>query len=220
MLSGGREARGPDKDNPGKTKVLHWPGHVSLLIDDHWVGRYDNSMTTYVSWWPSGENRQLTKSEKLESGIAGMRVADAGPKNHFVADMLGEKYLPDNIVRLTATAGQQLQMMAAWASIRTEANASYRPLYHNCSTIVAQVLQAAGFNSGKWSFWTDHSMVWTPNKVLKFAMAAGGTGMTWAELYTELQGAGLNYSHWGNQRRARDNRYCKSGVDCVNTYPT
>jgi hypothetical protein len=82
-----------------------------------------------------------------------------------------------------------------------------------------RVLRAGCYDTGRWSFWTDHSLVWTPNKVFKFALAAGGAEMTWAEFYPELEKAGVNYGSWGNQRQARDNRYCGTGVDCANKYP-
>jgi len=214
MLPGGRETT-----HAKSGRVLHWPGHASLLIDDVWIGRYDDSVTSYVSWWP-GAPKELSRHEKIESKIANMKVSKGSPKNHFCSDMIGEKYLPDNIVRLPATESQQNNMKAKWADIRRKPDASYRALYKNCATIVARVLRAGKFNTGRLSFWTEHSLVWTPNKVLKFAVAAGGKAMTWAELYPELQSVGVTYSDWGGTQKARDNRYCSSGVECANNYPT
>jgi hypothetical protein len=214
MLPGGREAR-----HATKNKVLHWPGHASLLIDDQWTDQYTSMSASYVSWWP-GAQRDLSFGEKLESKTAGMKVATASQKNHFRSDMIGEGYLPDNIVRIAASEAQQQAMKAKWADIRGKPNASYRALYKNCSTIVARVLRAGKFKTGKLSFWTDHSLVWNPNKILTFALAAGGVQMTWTQFYPELEAVGVNYSSWGGTRKSRDSRYSSTGVECVNNYPT
>ena len=212
MLAGGREAV-----NPRTNKVVHWPGHTSMLIDDVWHGRYEASSPNYVSWWPSGAASSNARwGMGLESSIAGMRVGGGAPKTNFISDVIGEKYLPDHIIRINTTVAQQQLMVAKWMAIREKQGANYRALYKNCSTIVARVMRAGDISTGASNFWRAHALVWTPNKIKEYALAAGGVSMTWAALYTEINTATqVTYSDWGGQKKARDRRYCSSGAECV-----
>ena len=211
MLAGGREAI-----NPRTQKVVHWPGHASLLIDDVWVNRYDDSSATYVSWWPGMKIAEAknTIGFRMESATAGMKVAMGKPKTNFVGDMTSEGYLPDHIIRLKTTANQQRDMQAKWASIREKEGAHYRALYKNCGTIVARVMRAGNISAGKTAFWYEHALVWTPNKVKDYAMAAGGAPVKWDALFAEMNAAGVTYSDWGGKKTGRDKRYSSCGVAC------
>jgi hypothetical protein len=216
MLPGGRSAV-----NTRTGQTVHWPGHASLLIDDVWHNRYDDSSATYVSWWPGLRTTEANTGRtdralfSMESRVAGMRVAFGSPKTNFVGDMMGEKYLPDHIIRIAVTPAKQQLMMSKWASIRTKDGAHYRALYKNCSTIVARIMREGGLSTGLNNFWRAHSLVWTPNKIKEYALGAGGKSMTWAALYAEMSQCGVKYSDWGGQTRARDRRYCSSGAECV-----
>jgi len=68
--------------------------------------------------------------------------------------------------------------------------------------------------AGATGFWREHSLVWTPKKILEYALAAGGGRLSWAALYAELNAAGVKYSDWGGKNTGRDQRYSSTGVDC------
>ncbi len=203
MLPGGRS-----KCAEGKTRK--WPGHSCMNIGDVWLPFGGDNVDNYVSWWPGGKRETGTKA-RMEGAKGGGVTAKASPKTNFCLDVMAERYLPDHIIRLPSDPGKVTKMQAAWNEIRGKDDAHYRFLYKNCSTIVARVLRAGGFSA---SLWSDHSLVWTPNKVKKFADGAGGTRLTWAALLAELKGVGVTETDLGGIRQARDRRFCTSGAPC------
>jgi hypothetical protein len=75
-------------------------------------------------------------------------------------------------------------MKAKWQSVRLKANAHYKFLRKNCSTIVARVLSAAT----PW-YKTPKHVIWAPTDIRDFAMNLG-TAMLWSDFINELSRAG------------------------------
>ena len=189
MLPGGRARH---------TNGHDWCGHAALLIGDNWGPFAGATGDNYVSWWPQGE-----------AGPLDTRPAATNP--HLVNDINAERYLPDHFIQLPDRAVDVLEMRATWNAIRAPGG-QYRMVRNNCSTIVARVMRSGGYTAGGLlsAMWYDHSCVWTPNKVRKFALRAGGTTMLWSTVRTALTNLGIPAEQYGANRQVRDGQFCTS----------
>jgi hypothetical protein len=180
-----------------------WTGHSSMSIDDIFAdnraltndGEVDDSSTAlaqgnsrFVSVWPGSTQ------------LSGPKANSAGPhpfmrdcwkpcidymatcKPSIFADVALEGYAPDHVIRITGLSVSK--MKAKWQSIRLKANAHYKFLRKNCSTIVARVLSAAT----PW-YKTPTHVIWSPTDIRDFGMKLGTT-MLWSDFIDELAGTG------------------------------
>lgn len=164
-----------------------WVGHASMNISDTLdplgnglLGDWDN----HVSWVPADVDGVAEKRVKGYAASSG-----GGNLSHIVHDVQYETYWPDHVIHIPDAGRDLLRAQAVWNEIRNRPRATYKMLTESCSTVVARVMRAAGFSGNAW---TDHSLIWTPIKVRKFALAAGGTYLTFAQFAGHLVNAGLN----------------------------
>jgi len=200
----------------GKT----WSGHASMNIGDDFSGlKNGNIQGTYVSWWP----KKRAKFEVGEVIKAAFKFKKKGTTNlDFVLDCHSEGFLPDHIISIPTTGGQEERMMSAWMQVYHVNEEKYSNLRNNCSTIVSRVLHAAGIGAEKWS--ENHHSFWTPACIRILARSAKGTFLSWKkfnELQKETSGADFARYVYDPQGRglvhvdeARSGYYCSTGVPC------
>ena len=178
-----------------------WTGHSSLSISENYTDTrplvqdatdarkmvVDDShqdlvagTDDYVSFWPgtmtdAGPKNAFTFNDGWKFGVKFMAMS----KPSIFADVALEGYAPDHVLRIKNLDVQK--MVAKWRSIRSKPNASYKFLRKNCSTIVAEVLQAVS----PW-YKTPRHQVWTPCDVRDFAMNLGKP-MLWSDFIDELE---------------------------------
>ena len=178
-----------------------WTGHSSLSITENYADSrqlvaddndpnkqvVDGSSANlvagtddYVSFWPGsmtdrGPKNAFTFNDGWKFGVKFMAMS----KPSIFADVALEGYAPDHVIRINGLA--VTKMVAKWRSIRGKANASYKFLRKNCSTIVAEVLQTVS----PW-YKTPHHQVWTPCDVRDFALKLGQP-MLWSDFIDELE---------------------------------
>jgi hypothetical protein len=188
---------------PWKGHDHTWTGHSSLCITDNFVDTralvasdddptkmvVDGSSTDlvqggddFVSFWPgnmdnAGPKDAQTFNDGWKIGVTFMAKA----KPSIYADVALEGYAPDHVVRINGLDVHK--MVAKWRAKRSKANAHYKFLRKNCSTLVAHVLQAGS----KW-YNNDHYMIWTPTNVRDYALKLGAP-MLWSAFIDELEQA-------------------------------
>lgn len=184
-----------------------WPGHAALNISDEWEPKGKGVYENYVSFWPK---IGAGFSDKREN-VLGSQAGSTNPG--IVADIHSETYLPDHVFHLPDTPAQVLAMKGAWAALK-EGLPDYQNLRANCSTVVAKILRKGGFSAGALSgLYYDHSMIWTPIKVRKMVLKAGGKTTSWADLWsTKLVNAGYALGDLGSYTKARDGKFTSSGA--------
>jgi hypothetical protein len=98
-------------------------GHAAMAIGDQRPdASWDRQNVTYVSWWPS--NAPHAGSHDLSF------------KNDFANDCTSEGGPPESIIEVRGL--DDIAMYTAWTQISSKANAHYRFMVKNCSTIVAR----------------------------------------------------------------------------------
>jgi hypothetical protein len=177
-----------------------WTGHASLSITDNFVdtralvkddasGKMvvnDESndlvagTSDYVSFWPGKLTASGNKDVRNfnDGWKAGVKYS-AQSKPSIFADVALEGYAPDHVIRINNLDVRK--MIAKWHSIRSKKDASYIFLRKNCSSIVANVLQAASPLHK-----TSYHHVWTPCDVRDFALRMGKS-MLWSDFIDELE---------------------------------
>lgn len=159
-----------------------------MVVDDSSAGLVAGT-DDYVSFWPgsmtdAGPKNAFTFNDGWKFGVKFMAMS----KPSLFADVALEGYAPDHVIRINNLDVRK--MVACWRSIRSTPNASYKFLRKNCSTIVAQVLQAVS------PFYkTPHHQIWTPCDVRDFALNLGRP-MLWSDFIDELEG-----KLWGSKEQ-------------------
>lgn len=159
-----------------------------MVVDDSSAGLVAGT-DDYVSFWPgsmtdAGPKNAFTFNDGWKFGVKFMAMS----KPSLFADVALEGYAPDHVIRINNLDVRK--MVACWRSIRSKPNASYKFLRKNCSTIVAQVLQAVS------PFYkTPHHQIWTPCDVRDFALNLGRP-MLWSDFIDELEG-----KLWGSKEQ-------------------
>jgi hypothetical protein len=201
MLPGGRR---------GQTGGHSWVGHASMNIGDTFNPQslgFDDTWTNYVSWIP------YTSDDVKEKRVLGYAAKSAGGSNgNFLQDLYYETYWPDHVIHIPDT-GDLLAAEAKWKEVWAAKRASYKMATENCSDIVAKVMKAAGFSgSGAGGWWKQHNLVWTPNKVRKFALAAGGQYQTFSQFMSVLIPAGIKLSDFVDPATGTTVQYVRDGL--------
>jgi hypothetical protein len=80
-----------------------------------------------------------------------------------------EKQQPDQSIRIDGL--NENSMRNFWNGILADANALWCTLKNNCSTTVANVLYNGGGDDLAGDWWTSHNFIWTPNKVIEYALS-------------------------------------------------
>ncbi|WP_155897413.1 hypothetical protein [Aureimonas ureilytica] len=169
-----------------------YPGHASMSIDDQWKF---SGLANYVSFWPSSDSSTFTSAVKSDYNL---QLKD---------DVESEGgYTPDHVIRLANFSKEK--MFAEWSAVKLEYK-NYQMLRNNCSSAVARVLKAGGQGGGVWQ---RHSVVWTPLKVKRLALAMGGTKMKWSALLDEMVKDGALTLAAGEELKDNRKRDVRHGI--------
>lgn len=141
---------------PNDGMVGHASMHIGAQVNAH-------GTNWYVSWWPDDGT--------MAAGGAGPTVTCSAQPRTFAYDKSddGEGSKPHVIYKLTGL--DIAAMKAEWDGTKNKANAHYRFLPKNCSTIVARILRAGGADkmlsaAARLSY--AHNVYWTPKNVAQF----------------------------------------------------
>lgn len=151
---------------PATTVYVWYPnhghiGHASMHIGGH---RERNSIQWYVSWWPNESTKLSTK------------VAEPATFDEDIDNEDGDPHVKYRLFDLHVG-----NMKAAWDGIRDKAEAHYKLLGKNCSTIVARIMRAGGAEDHLGTLTglsVAHNLYWTPKNVAEFcdALVKAGKG--------------------------------------------
>jgi hypothetical protein len=145
-------------------KNLAW-GHASLLVDEGSpAGR------VYISWWPSATGREPIIPYAI-GPLQNIYRAPAIKGRNYVQDIRDEEQQPDHRIELHGL--DETAIKKWWDNFHRGAN-QWTTLGQNCSTTVAEALQAGGGDSrtqGISGWWSSWNTVWKPSDVLRYALA-------------------------------------------------
>ncbi len=193
----------------GKT----WSGHAAMNIGAVFPTPGKRAQKSYVSWWPQS-SAKFSIFGIIGSALTPKAASRAGRSEQFLRqDIEDEKYLPDHVLELKTSEGQEREMLAEWKVISntfSENEVKYHALRQNCSTIVSRVLHAGGFHGFKWS--VDTKWAWTPADVRKM-LRGQGRYMKWTEFLEVLEKSGIEESDLPT-KQARSGRLCTTGAEC------
>ena len=142
-------------------------GHSSVFIKAAKGVSRALDTTGYASWFPGDEVGR--------SGVLPGRMVESELSSFFEDCELesgnGQNFrLPEHMIQLPHV--NSFNMLAAWTAIRNKPGSHYRVMRKNCSTIAARVIRAGLNTSQHFSVLKKaHQPWWTPNDVLKLALA-------------------------------------------------
>jgi hypothetical protein len=132
-------------------------GHASMHLGDH---RERSSTEWYVSWWPAETGTPFNAPTADPSTLAEDEDAE------HEGDIAHEYFDLEDL-----NIGK---MKAEWDAVKGNPDKYYQLVGNNCSTVVAQVLQAGGANRNLLgggvlgalkAFSYAHNLYWTPKNV-------------------------------------------------------
>lgn len=120
--------------------------------------------STYISWWPEGEDRDLKKGEK-KGEKKPIYSVDHIHGRTYEEDVRDEEQDPDHDIEINGL--DESRILTWWNSFNVPGR-DWTTLGQNCSTTVGRGLMVGGGDDyAAWS--SQWNMVWTPKDVLSYA---------------------------------------------------
>ncbi len=143
-------------DPDGRLTVYIWSyrgkndawGHASLTLESG----------THISWWPRAESHETNKI------FPQIYTAPAYDSQTYAKDAEWEGQPPDAQIKIMGLDEKKIE---AWWQKFKQTN-KWNTLNQNCSTTAADALKAGGGEEYS-SWWSSHSLIWTPSDVKGFA---------------------------------------------------
>lgn len=153
-------------DPSGLLTVHIWRGEVGSPNLGHASITLDNG--TYISWWPQEFSNPLDLPGRfMNAGALWTVGVNAYQSRSYEGDIHGESGNPDADIAITGLDETAIEL---WWNDFTS-NHRWSTLGQNCSTTVAQALQAGGGDYAAWGDPRNWWMfgVWTPSSVEEYA---------------------------------------------------